>query len=67
MDMDLKKLLDKCKCVFVPKLVKSYLHQMLDAIGFCHVNRILHRDLKPQNLLVNRFGKIKVSYTVDAN
>lgn len=33
---------------------------MLDAIGFCHLNRILHRDLKPQNLLVNNKGYIKL-------
>lgn len=36
------------------------MHQMLDAIAFCHVHRILHRDLKPQNLLVNSSGHIKL-------
>jgi len=39
---------------------QSYMHQILDALGFCHTNRILHRDLKPQNLLVDTAGKIKV-------
>ncbi|XP_053698450.1 cyclin-dependent kinase 2 [Sabethes cyaneus] len=61
LDMDLKKLLDKYKSSFTPKLVKSYMHQMLDAIAFCHLHRILHRDLKPQNLLIDREGHIKLA------
>lgn len=61
LDMDLKKLLDKYKPSFTPKLVKSYMHQMLDAIAFCHMHRILHRDLKPQNLLVDRDGHLKLA------
>lgn len=33
--------------------VKSMLQQLVTGIGFCHARRILHRDLKPQNLLVD--------------
>ncbi|XP_053674175.1 cyclin-dependent kinase 2 [Anopheles nili] len=61
LDMDLKKMLDRHKTSFTPMLVKSYMHQMLDAIAFCHLNRILHRDLKPQNLLIDRYGHIKLA------
>ncbi|XP_055585412.1 cyclin-dependent kinase 2 [Uranotaenia lowii] len=61
LDMDLKKLLDKYKSSFTVKLVKSYMHQMLDAIAFCHMHRILHRDLKPQNLLIDREGHLKLA------
>ncbi|XP_053667629.1 cyclin-dependent kinase 2 [Anopheles marshallii] len=61
LDMDLKKMLDRHKSSFTPMLVKSYMHQMLDAIAYCHLNRILHRDLKPQNLLIDREGHIKLA------
>lgn len=42
-------------------MVQSYMYQLLDAIAFCHLNRILHRDLKPQNLLVDDTGHIKLA------
>ena len=40
---------------------KSYLFQVLQAICFCHQRRVLHRDLKPQNLLVDNSGVIKLA------
>ncbi|KAI3646250.1 hypothetical protein MP228_009178 [Amoeboaphelidium protococcarum] len=33
-------------------VIKSFIYQMLKGLQFCHENRILHRDLKPQNLLI---------------
>ena len=43
------------------KAVKSFLWQMLKGIAFCHSHRVLHRDLKPQNLLVNKNGLLKLA------
>jgi len=37
-------------CLFQQK----YLYQMLSGIAYCHSHRVLHRDLKPQNLLIDR-------------
>ena len=42
-----------------PDLVKSYLYQMLKGIAFCHMHRVLHRDMKPQNLLIDGRGQLK--------
>lgn len=43
------------------ELVRSYLFQITAAMLFCHRRRVLHRDLKPQNLLINKEGIIKVA------
>lgn len=31
-----------------------FLYQILRGIAYCHSHRVLHRDLKPQNLLIDR-------------
>ncbi|XP_015593137.1 cyclin-dependent kinase 1 [Cephus cinctus] len=61
--MDLKKYMDSLGSgkLMDPSVVKSYLYQITRAILFCHSRRVLHRDLKPQNLLINKHGLIKVA------
>lgn len=60
LDFDLKRYLDSHTSV-TPILVKSYLYQLLRGTFFCHSHRILHRDLKPQNLLIDRSGILKLA------
>ena len=47
LDQDLKHFMDSCPQLD-PTTVKSYLYQLICGIAFCHANRVLHRDLKPQ-------------------
>lgn len=62
MDKDLKKYMDNHgdRGALPPPTIKSFMHQLLKAIDFCHTNRVLHRDLKPQNLLINSKMQLKL-------
>ncbi|KAJ6648644.1 Cyclin-dependent kinase 1 [Pseudolycoriella hygida] len=63
LSMDLKKYMDSMGPgrMMKPELVRSYMYQITSATLFCHRRRILHRDLKPQNLLIDKNGVIKVA------
>ena len=41
--------------------VKCYLRQLLRGIEVCHIQGVLHRDLKASNLLINNQGVLKVT------
>ncbi|QPG73688.1 negative regulator of the PHO system [Brettanomyces nanus] len=63
MDEDLKKYMDAYgykNGALDPQVVKSFMFQLLKGIAFCHDNRVLHRDLKPQNLLISHKGALKL-------
>ncbi|XP_015214855.1 cyclin-dependent kinase 15 isoform X2 [Lepisosteus oculatus] len=41
--------------------VKLFLFQLLRGLSYIHRQRILHRDLKPQNLLISYLGELKLA------
>ena len=43
-----------------PDMVKKFMRQLCDGIRYCHSHRVLHRDLKPQNLLIDGEGNLKL-------
>ncbi|XP_016729098.2 LOW QUALITY PROTEIN: CBL-interacting serine/threonine-protein kinase 7 [Gossypium hirsutum] len=42
-------------------VARRYFSQLVSALHFCHQNGVAHRDVKPQNLLLDRNGSLKVS------
>jgi len=61
-DEDLKKFMDKQNGIDMdPMLIKSFLFQLMRGVSFCHEHRVLHRDLKPQNLLINKRLELKLA------
>ncbi|RYP37344.1 hypothetical protein DL767_002987 [Monosporascus sp. MG133] len=42
-------------------MVKKFMSQLCAGVRYCHSHRVLHRDLKPQNLLINREGNLKLA------
>lgn len=62
LDQDLKKYLDNAGDGGLDAAtIKSFLWQLLQGISYCHQHRVLHRDLKPQNLLINLEGELKLA------
>jgi len=61
LDQDLKKYLDVCDGGLELPILKSFLYQLLTGVAYCHHHRVLHRDLKPPNLLINREGQLKLA------
>ncbi|CUG88383.1 protein kinase, putative [Bodo saltans] len=43
------------------RLARSYIRQILAGLGFLHEHNILHRDIKPKNILVDHRGILKLT------
>lgn len=61
MDEDLKHFLDNQDGPLPLNTVQSLTYQLLLGINYCHVHGVLHRDLKPQNLLINSQNVLKLA------
>ena len=43
-----------------PKLIKSFVFQMCKAVHYLHTKNVIHRDVKPENLLVDENMNVKL-------
>ncbi|KAI5951489.1 KIN28 [Candida jiufengensis] len=58
---DLEVLIKDKNIVFKSSDIKSWILMTLRGIHHCHRNFILHRDLKPNNLLISPTGQLKIA------
>lgn len=59
---DLLKLIqDTSNITYTPADIKSWMLMLMRATHFCHANYVLHRDIKPNNLLIASDGSIKLA------
>ncbi|KAI4305863.1 hypothetical protein L6164_029199 [Bauhinia variegata] len=61
MDHDLTGLADRPGMRFTIPQIKCYMRQLLTGLHYCHINQVLHRDIKGSNLLIDNEGNLKLA------
>lgn len=61
MEHDLSGLLENPSVHFTEPQIKCYLLQLLEGLRYLHANKILHRDMKAANLLINNKGILQIA------
>ncbi|GAA5992820.1 hypothetical protein JCM10908_001354 [Rhodotorula pacifica] len=61
LDTDLEAVIRDKALVFQQSDVKSWMLMTMKGLDFCHRNWILHRDMKPNNLLISADGVLKLA------
>lgn len=46
--------------VYVEKTVKKFMSELCDVLSFIHANNIVHRDIKPQNIMIDNSQTVKL-------
>ena len=60
MDRDLRSYIFQKRSQLPAPLLQSYAYQLLSGINYLHSNGCIHRDITPSNILINKFGILKI-------
>jgi cyclin-dependent kinase 12/13 len=61
LEYDLTGILETQEIRFTQDHIKSWSQQLLSGVHYMHTNKVIHRDLKASNLLVNNKGELKIA------
>ena len=61
MDTDLEKIIQDSNIILTAGHIKKYMLMTLQGMEYLHSRWVLHRDIKPNNLLLNRQGVLKIT------
>ncbi|KAL8487400.1 hypothetical protein ACS0TY_023904 [Phlomoides rotata] len=59
LEYDLKRYMDSRITHFTVGQVKFLMKQLIEGVNFLHKNQVMHKDLKPSNILVNNAARLK--------
>eukprot|EP01064_Diplonema_japonicum_P030207 TRINITY_DN5070_c0_g1_i1.p1 TRINITY_DN5070_c0_g1~~TRINITY_DN5070_c0_g1_i1.p1 ORF type:complete len:298 (+),score=62.58 TRINITY_DN5070_c0_g1_i1:39-932(+) len=60
LEQDLKKYIDVHNGSLESGIIRHFLQELLQGLAYCHSRNVLHRDLKPQNLLIKK-GSLRIA------
>ena len=61
MDYTLQRLIHSQQIPLTEQMIQFVLYQLLSAINYMHSADIIHRDMKPENVLINTKLELKIA------
>jgi len=60
MDKNLLEILEGNPSGLEPEYIRKIIYQLVKSIDYCHSHDVVHRDVKPENLLISKEHVLKI-------